>query len=710
MLSWLHIRKPKPSAALSALRKAARNRGGKPAAAPSPQLRIDTAALKPHPLLALLPSGTLDRLIGESAVAEYPKGTVIFREGDPGEAIYLIISGRCEARAAGDGTSHVEEVFGPGDTLGERAFLNREPHRHSAVVVTHAVLLRIPAAELQGLFAKDPALAGRFSQAMVQTPRAHRGHAPGRGAPVRRVVSLISLSQRVDADAVVHALAAAERSITGQRVLVLRLGPSREDVAVNDLCAQKATMGVEFCFARNIHSQDGGFDELRLSASPEPRDVAAIAPLISHCALHYDYVFLHIHGATPVPPAIECLAESDLSFVLMQASTQNLYDFELFMRALNERTRGNSSNVKPILCVEESIAAPEVHAALKRLGHPVHSFARGFPLHGAPVSNDHRFKLMINRIAREIGRRRIGLALSSGGAKGLSHIGVIQVLEENGIEIDCIAGSSMGAYVGAIWAAGIDGAGLEKIAREHEGRWGLWKLLDPAVPPRRGFIHTRRTAARLRRSIGDTHFSELVRPLRVLATHLQTLERVVFSGGEVVSAVEASIAIPGVCVPVTLDGETYIDGGISDPLPVDVLEEIGIERIIAVNVIPPPERIRQWYDCRKEQSGRETRGWGVGDFFNRHFNYLAQGNILDIMMQAVNGAQTRVAEAAAREADVVLRPLAGDAEWHDFTHPQKYIALGRDVAEAQLSALKALAGNTQNEPAKPLAIESSIAA
>ena len=80
-----------------------------------------------------------------------------------------------------------------------------------------------------------------------------------------------------------------------------------------------------------------------------------------------------------------------------------------------------------------------------------------------------------------------------------------------------------------------------------------------------------------------------------------------------------------------------------------------------------------------------------GRFFHRHLNYFASGNILDTMMRAINGAQTRVAEASAREADVVLRPLAGDAVWHDFTHPQKYIALGRSVAEAQLTELKALA-------------------
>ena len=674
-------------------------------AADSAELDIDTATLKPHPILALLPPGALDRLVADSAIAEYPKGTVIFHEGQPCDAIFLIISGRCETRTHGlNGGSRVEEVLGPGDSLGERAFLNREPHRHSAVVLTHAVLLRIPGHELHGLWTSDPCFAGRFSQAIIGKPRAV---CAGR---VRRVVSLLSLSPRLAADAVTHRLAAALHRITRQGVLVLHLGPVGEQAHDVVWSTHAAALSTEFCFARHLHAHEGGFDELRLTAGPEPRAAAAIAPLLSHCARHYDFVLLHLHAETPAPSTLAGIAESDLAFVLLQASTQNLYDFELLMRSLGACPRPHSSHVKPILCVEENIAAPEMNAALREFGHPVHSFARGFPLRGGASVPDHRFDLLINRLAREIARCRIGLALSSGGAKGLAHIGIIQVLEENGIEIDCITGSSMGAYIGAIWAYGLDGTKLEKLAGELEGRWGLLRLLDPSLPPRRGFLYTRRTAARLRRSIGTAHFSDLVRPLRILATQLETLERVVFSTGEVAAAVEASIAIPGVCVPVTLEGETYIDGGISDPLPVDVLEEMGIERIIAVNVIPPPDRIRQWRDSRQEQSGRPAAHSRFGRFLSERFNYLAHGNILDTMMQAISGAQTRIAEASARRADVVIRPLAGDAEWHDFTHPQKYIALGRSAAEGQLAALQALAGPTAYAPKFPLAYAPARAA
>jgi NTE family protein len=707
MFGWLKIRKAKPTPLVGTGAKVLPE---PPSDAGNGGLAVDSDTLRPHPLLNLLPRETVERLIADSAVAEYPKGTVIYREGSPCDAIYLIVSGRCEVRRSGPNGETVETVAGPGDLLGDRALLNHEAHRSTIVVATRAVLMRIPATELNGLFATDPSVAGRFSRGVVEWPRALRGNQPSSEDAVRRVVSILPLSPRVDGEVFVSSLGKSLWNITQQRTLIVRLART-DGIPMPALSSSDAALSSEFLFARHVQSGGGEPDHLRLSISNETPNAATIAALISHCARHYDFVLLHLHPELPAETTVQNLIESDLAYVLLLPSTQNFYDFELLRKEICDRSNGSCCHVKAILCAEESIAAPEFHRLLQQLGHPAHSIMRGFPLRTEPSWPDHRFDLHINRLAREIARCRIGLALSSGGAKGLAHIGVVQVLEENGIEVDCIAGSSMGAYVGSIWSYGLDGTKLEKIARELEGRWGLLRLVDPVIPPRRGFIRTRRTIARLRRSIGDAHFSDLIRPLRVLATRLDTLERVVFSSGEVAPAVDASIAIPGVCVPVTLDKEVYIDGGIADPLPVDVLAEMGIERIIAVNVIPTPERLRYWLDLEREKNGRERVPSAFGRFLHQHFDYGAHGNILDTMMCAINGAQTRVAEASAREADLVLRPLASDALWHDFTRPQKYIALGRAAAEAQLPELLRLAKpNTYEKAITPLAIPPQLAA
>ena len=98
----------------------------------------------------------------------------------------------------------------------------------------------------------------------------------------------------------------------------------------------------------------------------------------------------------------------------------------------------------------------------------------------APGLSTARFGADLRRLAREIGERLVGLALSSGAAKGFSHIGVIQVLEENGIEVDVVAGVSIGAYIGTLWNYGFDGQELEKLAREMEARWSFWSLIRSA--------------------------------------------------------------------------------------------------------------------------------------------------------------------------------------------------------------------------------------
>jgi NTE family protein len=287
-------------------------------------------------------------------------------------------------------------------------------------------------------------------------------------------------------------------------------------------------------------------------------------------------------------------------------------------------------------------------------------------------------------------RLHTGLALSSGGAKGLAHIGVIQVLEENGITVDVVAGCSMGAYVAAVWAFGYDGAQLEKLACELEGRWGLLRLIDPVFPPRQGFIRGSAVKKRLKDSIGDAQFSDLKRPLRVVATDLGTLQRVVFSSGDVAAAVHASTAIPGVCVPVRIGENTYMDGGITDPLPADVLKEMGVQRIIAVNTIPTPAYMLCCLEREREQREARPRHVRFLKALNRRFNYFARGNILSNLVNSFYGAQMSVAEAGCRHAHLVMRPLACDSRWHDFTNPRKYIALGRRIAKEHLDEIKAL--------------------
>lgn len=286
-------------------------------------------------------------------------------------------------------------------------------------------------------------------------------------------------------------------------------------------------------------------------------------------------------------------------------------------------------------------------------------------------------------------RPRIGVALSSGGAKGLAHIGVIQVLEENGIHVDAIAGTSMGAYVGAMWSSGLNGRELADLAGTLVDRLDLWNLVDPSIPPRRGFIGGRKILERLRKTLGERSFAELKKPFYCVATELEGYRRAVLHEGDVASAVLASLAIPGVVVPISRDGIEYIDGGVCEPLPVQVLREYsGVDRIIAVNVLPKPGQTRR---LRPNTRGKHPFTHPLR-WLNQKVNLFARGNLLDILRGSAMGSQMRLVDRSASHADILIDAINPVPRWYDFNNHRAYIALGRAAAEAKLPELRALLG------------------
>ncbi len=517
--------------------------------------------------------------------------------------------------------------------------------------------------------------------------------------PLERVVILASLSRRIADGFVAETLAEAVHRQTGQSVLLIHLEMAEGRTSLQEWARIQPQLNGEFGLAGHLE-KEGGVSRLRIRLSEKPEETASIVSLTQHCLRHFRYILLHVGAEAPVPILMEGLILSDRSFLLLQPTTENLYHRDLLLREVRTNPRSDGLNLQTIVCREKG--EEHFNELLKQMGSSVHGFIHGCPTAGE-MGNlkswpDENFHADVRRLAREIGHCRVGLALSSGGARSLAHIGVIQVLEENAVEFDVIAGCSMGAYIGAVWAFGNDGVAMERLAREVENRWGLLQLIDPFILPRQGFLRGEKVKRRLKKSIGDAHFSELVRPLVVVATNLATLELAVFSSGEVAQAVHASSAIPGACIPVRIDGELYIDGGIADPLPVDVLREMGIERIIAVNTIPTPAYLRRRVEVEREQAARRAeRPHKLKSLLNHYLNYSAPGNILDTILRSFNGAQMRVAELACLRADVVLRPLSFDGRWHDFRRPGKYIALGRQEAEEHLEEIIALV--TRKEPA-----------
>ena len=553
-------------------------------------------------------------------------------------------------------------------------------------------------------------LSTRDNEAPIRPTRADHEPLP------RQIVTLALLADQLRDSLVGEQLARSLCAETEASVVLVRLEPQDGQGRTDDGVRPELFLNGEVHLPPQVSKTDAGFHSITLGLRSDPPTPESIASLLSQLSRRFRYVLIQTQvDERPAPWFIELLVRSNLAYLFLKPASKDVYQLDLVMREARAQCRDGGAHVKPVVCLAGGEQIDGFDSIIQHVAGPVHMFVRGCP--GPDKATDAVFQTSptgsfhadLRRLAREIGGRLVGLALSSGAAKGFAHVGVIQVLEENGIEVDVVAGSSMGAYVGSLWAYGCDGRELERLSRELEKPRAILSMLDLAFPSRRGFIHGLGVKKRLMRSIANARFADLKRPLRVIAANLATLERVVFAGGEVATAVHASVAVPGICVPVTIDGETYTDGGIVDPLPVDVLREMGVNHIIAVNVNPTPGRIRHGIEAELELArhdpARGRKRFRKGLPPDAQVSYFARGSLLEVLLRSVHSGQIRMAEASCLKADLVLRPDIYDDRWLDFRHPGKFIALGREVAERHLEEIKTLVNRKEASHESELAPE-----
>jgi NTE family protein len=248
---------------------------------------------------------------------------------------------------------------------------------------------------------------------------------------------------------------------------------------------------------------------------------------------------------------------------------------------------------------------------------------------------------------------RIGLALGGGAARGFSHIGVIQVLEEAGIRPDFVAGTSAGSLVAALYASGKSGPEMAALAQAmDEGSITDWAF------PTRGLIRGEALARYVRDNTGNRSIEQMKLPLGIVATDLDNGSAVLFRRGDTGTAVRASSAVPAVFQPVKIGQREYVDGGLVSPVPVRFARQMGAELVIAVDISSPPD------------------GNATSDVMKMLLQTFA------IMGRSINYFELR-------EADIVLRPVLAGVSSADFSSRLKAIQAGRDAATKALPELRA---------------------
>jgi len=259
--------------------------------------------------------------------------------------------------------------------------------------------------------------------------------------------------------------------------------------------------------------------------------------------------------------------------------------------------------------------------------------------------------------------RKIGLALGSGAARGLAHIGVLEVLREEGIPIDMISGASAGAVIGALYAQGKDLNAVRTLVRGLNRR-RLISLTD-LIPSKTGLIHGEKIKEILEVAFaGDPLFADLKIPFACIATDIMTGEEVVINQGSVLEGLRASISIPLLLSATKWQDRYLVDGGIVNPVPVNILKRMGANFIIAVNVIPNFRTEIQYFKKTKEP------------------------NMLDIIMHTIYIGNTLLVRHSLEGADVSIQPQVKHIGAGDFHRADECIMEGEKAAREHVPTIK----------------------
>jgi len=325
-------------------------------------------------------------------------------------------------------------------------------------------------------------------------------------------------------------------------------------------------------------------------------------------------------------------------------------------------------------------------------------------------------------------KKRLGLALGSGSARGFAHIGVLNVLEENGIKPDFVAGTSIGAAIGALYCSGMSPEYMKRLAISTE-----WQDLMDFTVPKTGMIAGNNVEEYIQTLTNNCKFSELAIPLRVVATDIGNAQKVIFSEGNVAKAVRASISIPGVFSPVRIGSRILVDGALIDPIPIGLVRDMGADVIVAVDlskdfeqVSIPGSRVRERSTFYEYMKGKflktqigffkefimETKRFRLPRFIKKYLikiidkvfmprkllAMMTGRHMPDIMQIAVQSMQIMIMQIykeriRTEKVDYVIRPKLLTGTISHFEDAYKYIKAGEESTRALLPSLKRRLGH-----------------
>lgn len=656
--------------------------------------------LKELPIFAGLSAAQRSIIKEKCQILEYKKDELIYEEGSLPSGFYCIIVGRVVIYTANrDGNKTTLEYLHRGKYFGIISLLTGEPHSVNAQAVNDSLLLVIKKEDFEFILKKVPELAIDVSQTLS-----------------RRLKNKDLHQKTIFESTIVSVFSSYSQA--GKTVYALNLALSlhketRKSVLIMDICAKDSShsmpskLGVsgqnmvwdlssEYPDPAKLMQGSGiasrfGVDLLCLTYNPgDDSSVKRLVGILSLLVNNYHYIILDLPAAMD-RFVFEVLNQSDLIHVLTSPEqvylkrTCNLIkrlktDFHFSQAKIkvlvNEYKFSHLSHQQKLLILEHDIYAtlPKIEfTSLDRL---------------ILEKPDCEYSKVIRRIARKLGDCLVGLALGVGVAYGFCHVGVLKVIEEENIPIDVISGSSIGALIASLWAVGYSSAEILELIKEFKEPKHLWGMIDLTLPFL-GFIKGNKLYGFLKRYLGNKTFHDVRLPLMIIASDIRRREPRVLDKGLLVDAIMSSCCMPGVFRPYHFGEEILLDGGMISPLPTEPLFQMGVRKIIAVNVTPAKEDLLSQYVKIKEEFSttydaiKQRRWFNLRQYFKDKF----RTNILDIIFRSIELMQSELAQKEAQLADVVLHPNVNGMHWLELYRAQEFAKIGEEETRRNLEKI-----------------------
>ena len=571
----------------------------------------------------------LDDVRSELEWLHLRSGETLFKQGDPSDELFILVNGRLMITVTdADGNVTIVGEASRGESMGESGLLTGDPRSASAYAVRDTDVVRLSQAA--------------FTRLVDRYPRAMMG-----------IVRVIARRERRRTGAL---------AMKGSSVAAFALVAASPDVPMEDF-AQRLVGALER-FGPTLYLNSQRLDSLvgKPGAAQTPEEHPTNLTLVSWLSEQETKFRYIVYQADPEWTAWSnrCLRQSDRTLVVARAEA----DPQLGKLEMAFQGSPAAGHIELVLLQPKTRRCPVgTRAWLAPRTVVTH--------HHAHLDNDEH----IARLARRLTGRALGLALGGGGARGLAQIGAIRALEEAGLRIDLIGGTSIGGFVGGAYALGLDTQGMENLARTFGSRKHFVDYTVPFV----AFFSSRKLTAVLQKMFGDVYIEDLWRPYFCISSNLTQAKPMIHQQGLLWKYVRATIALPAIFTPVSDEGELLVDGGVMNNLPIDVMRTLSEGGpVIAVNVSLQRDQGKDY------SFGTHVSGWQVlGGRLRRQ--PLNVPSLVSCIMRTIEINEVRTRKAKFALADLLIAPPIGVFSLLEFESWQKIIDVGYRATQEALA-------------------------